>query len=57
MDGIADGWLKADGEQIYKATDLRVGLAKQLPLLPMTDGSVGHWCKPPPQRGQSRGTA
>jgi 3-hydroxyacyl-[acyl-carrier protein] dehydratase/trans-2-decenoyl-[acyl-carrier protein] isomerase len=26
--GIADGWLKADGEQIYKATDLRVGLAK-----------------------------
>ncbi len=27
--GIADGWLKADGEPIYKATDLRVGLAKQ----------------------------
>lgn len=27
--GIADGWLKADGEQIYKATDLKVGLAKQ----------------------------
>jgi 3-hydroxyacyl-[acyl-carrier protein] dehydratase/trans-2-decenoyl-[acyl-carrier protein] isomerase len=27
--GIADGWLKADGETIYKATDLRVGLAKQ----------------------------
>jgi 3-hydroxyacyl-[acyl-carrier protein] dehydratase/trans-2-decenoyl-[acyl-carrier protein] isomerase len=27
--GIADGWLKADGEQIYKATDLRVDLAKQ----------------------------
>lgn len=27
--GIADGWLKADGEQIYTATDLRVGLAKQ----------------------------
>ncbi|GGB40268.1 3-hydroxydecanoyl-[acyl-carrier-protein] dehydratase [Roseibium aquae] len=25
--GIADGWLKADGEQIYKATDLRVGLS------------------------------
>jgi len=24
--GIADGWLKADGETIYKATDLRVGL-------------------------------
>ncbi|MTI44392.1 3-hydroxydecanoyl-[acyl-carrier-protein] dehydratase [Roseibium hamelinense] len=24
--GIADGWLKADGEAIYKATDLRVGL-------------------------------
>jgi 3-hydroxyacyl-[acyl-carrier protein] dehydratase/trans-2-decenoyl-[acyl-carrier protein] isomerase len=27
--GIADGWLKADGETIYTATDLRVGLAKQ----------------------------
>ncbi|GAA0784772.1 3-hydroxyacyl-[acyl-carrier-protein] dehydratase FabA [Roseibium denhamense] len=27
--GIADGWLKADGEQIYKATDLRVGLSTQ----------------------------
>lgn len=24
--GIADGWLKADGETIYKVTDLRVGL-------------------------------
>ncbi len=27
--GIADGWLKADGETIYKATDLRVGLFKE----------------------------
>jgi 3-hydroxyacyl-[acyl-carrier protein] dehydratase/trans-2-decenoyl-[acyl-carrier protein] isomerase len=26
--GTADGWLKADGEVIYKATDLRVGLSK-----------------------------
>lgn len=26
--GIANGWLKADGETIYNATDLRVGLAK-----------------------------
>ncbi|MBO6758098.1 MAG: 3-hydroxyacyl-[acyl-carrier-protein] dehydratase FabA [Roseibium sp.] len=25
--GIADGWLKADGEQIYNAKDLRVGLS------------------------------
>lgn len=24
--GIADGWLKADGETIYQASDLRVGL-------------------------------
>jgi 3-hydroxyacyl-[acyl-carrier protein] dehydratase/trans-2-decenoyl-[acyl-carrier protein] isomerase len=24
--GIADGWLKADGETIYQAADLRVGL-------------------------------
>ena len=27
--GIGDGWLKADGETIYKATDLKVGLSKQ----------------------------
>jgi 3-hydroxyacyl-[acyl-carrier protein] dehydratase / trans-2-decenoyl-[acyl-carrier protein] isomerase len=27
--GIADGWLKADGEPIYKASDLKVGLSKQ----------------------------
>ena len=26
--GTGDGWLKADGEAIYKATDLRVGLFK-----------------------------
>ena len=24
--GIADGWLKADGETIYRAKDLKVGL-------------------------------
>ena len=30
--GIGDGWLKADGETIYKATDLRVGLFKQAGL-------------------------
>jgi 3-hydroxyacyl-[acyl-carrier protein] dehydratase/trans-2-decenoyl-[acyl-carrier protein] isomerase len=24
--GIGDGWLKAEGETIYRATDLRVGL-------------------------------
>jgi len=27
--GIADGWLKADGELIYTANDLRVGLFKK----------------------------
>lgn len=27
--GTADGWLKADGETIYQATDLRVGLSKE----------------------------
>lgn len=27
--GIGDGWLKADGETIYRASDLRVGLFKQ----------------------------
>ncbi len=26
--GIGDGWLKADGETIYRATDLKVGLFK-----------------------------
>ena len=26
--GIADGWVKADGAQIYTATDLKVGLSK-----------------------------
>jgi 3-hydroxyacyl-[acyl-carrier protein] dehydratase/trans-2-decenoyl-[acyl-carrier protein] isomerase len=25
--GIADGWVSADGERIYEAKDLRVGLA------------------------------
>ncbi len=29
--GIADGWLKADGETIYKAEDLKVGLFKDTP--------------------------
>ena len=27
--GIADGWLKADGETIYEANDLRVGLSSK----------------------------
>jgi 3-hydroxyacyl-[acyl-carrier protein] dehydratase/trans-2-decenoyl-[acyl-carrier protein] isomerase len=27
--GIADGWLSADGQVIYKASDLKVGLFKQ----------------------------
>ena len=27
--GIADGWLRADGETIYRATDLKVGLSKE----------------------------
>jgi 3-hydroxyacyl-[acyl-carrier protein] dehydratase/trans-2-decenoyl-[acyl-carrier protein] isomerase len=27
--GIADGWLKADGETIYNASDLKVGLSKE----------------------------
>lgn len=27
--GIADGWVSADGEVIYKASDLKVGLFKQ----------------------------
>ena len=26
--GIAQGWMKADGEIIYQASDLRVGLFK-----------------------------
>ena len=27
--GIADGWLKADGETIYRASDLKVGLSRE----------------------------
>ena len=27
--GIADGWVKADGEVIYNASDLRVALFKE----------------------------
>ena len=27
--GIADGWLTSEGEIIYQATDLKVGLFKQ----------------------------
>jgi 3-hydroxyacyl-[acyl-carrier protein] dehydratase / trans-2-decenoyl-[acyl-carrier protein] isomerase len=27
--GIADGWMKADGETIYRASDLRVGLFQE----------------------------
>ncbi|MGH6991077.1 MAG: beta-hydroxydecanoyl-ACP dehydratase, partial [Stellaceae bacterium] len=27
--GVADGWLSADGNVIYKALDLKVGLFKQ----------------------------
>jgi 3-hydroxyacyl-[acyl-carrier protein] dehydratase/trans-2-decenoyl-[acyl-carrier protein] isomerase len=29
--GVADGWLKADGETIYKASDLKVGLFQTEP--------------------------
>lgn len=29
--GIADGWLKADGVTIYKASDLKVGLFREEP--------------------------
>ncbi len=29
--GIADGWVKADGETVFTATDLRVGLFKTAP--------------------------
>jgi 3-hydroxyacyl-[acyl-carrier protein] dehydratase/trans-2-decenoyl-[acyl-carrier protein] isomerase len=32
--GIADGWLSADGEIIYRAKDLRVGLFKQSAATP-----------------------
>jgi len=31
--GIADGWLSADGNVIYKASDLKVGLFKQEEVL------------------------
>lgn len=31
--GVADGWLKADGETIYKASDLKVGLFQTEPAV------------------------
>jgi 3-hydroxyacyl-[acyl-carrier protein] dehydratase / trans-2-decenoyl-[acyl-carrier protein] isomerase len=31
--GIADGWLSADGAVIYRASDLKVGLFRQEPVL------------------------
>ncbi len=39
--GIADGWLSADGNVIYKASDLKVGLFKQEPALQPTGGLIG----------------
>lgn len=32
--GVADGWLSADGNVIYKASDLKVGLFKQEEMQP-----------------------
>ena len=32
--GIADGWLEADGEMIYRASDLKVGLFRQDAMAP-----------------------
>jgi 3-hydroxyacyl-[acyl-carrier protein] dehydratase/trans-2-decenoyl-[acyl-carrier protein] isomerase len=32
--GIADGWLSADGEVIYRASDLKVGLFKAGEMAP-----------------------
>jgi 3-hydroxyacyl-[acyl-carrier protein] dehydratase/trans-2-decenoyl-[acyl-carrier protein] isomerase len=32
--GVADGWLSADGNVIYRATDLKVGLFKQDEMQP-----------------------
>jgi 3-hydroxyacyl-[acyl-carrier protein] dehydratase/trans-2-decenoyl-[acyl-carrier protein] isomerase len=32
--GIADGWLKADGEVVYRASDLKVALFKDGAALP-----------------------
>jgi 3-hydroxyacyl-[acyl-carrier protein] dehydratase/trans-2-decenoyl-[acyl-carrier protein] isomerase len=29
--GIADGWLSADGNVIYRASDLKVGLFREQP--------------------------
>jgi 3-hydroxyacyl-[acyl-carrier protein] dehydratase/trans-2-decenoyl-[acyl-carrier protein] isomerase len=31
--GVADGWLKADGDTIYKASDLKVGLFQTEPAV------------------------
>ncbi|MCC7345868.1 MAG: 3-hydroxyacyl-[acyl-carrier-protein] dehydratase FabA [Variibacter sp.] len=37
--GIADGWLAADGEVIYRAADLKVGLFRQEAAAPAAAGA------------------
>jgi 3-hydroxyacyl-[acyl-carrier protein] dehydratase/trans-2-decenoyl-[acyl-carrier protein] isomerase len=32
--GVADGWLSADGEIVYRASDLKVALFKQDGMAP-----------------------
>ena len=43
--GIADGWLSADGNVIYKASDLKVGLFKQDQVLAAERRLIG-WQRP-----------
>ncbi len=38
--GIADGWLSADGEIIYRAKDLKVGLFADAAIQPALTGSA-----------------
>ena len=33
--GVADGWLSADGQVIYRANDLKVGLFRQEAMEPV----------------------
>ncbi len=42
--GIADGWVKADGQLIYEAKDLRVGLFTNTgpAVAPVVEGSLAR---------------
>ncbi len=51
--GIADGWMKADGEAIYKATDLRVGLFQEKRRLRFYRATLARYSKIEKRKGRN----